>query len=219
MKISVYNLEGQETGSIELSEHIFGVKVNPDMLHQVVVSLSGNKRIYTAHTKNKGEVRGGGKKPWKQKGTGRARAGSSRSPIWKGGGVTFGPRNERNYSTKINKKVGKLAFSMALSAKLKDEEIKVIDSFSLKEGKTKLLKNALNLLIGEKNNALLVFDKKNENLKLASNNLQKIEIKNASDVNTLDVLSKKMVLLEKDAILKLEERFKQVKKSLKSEDK
>ncbi len=207
-KISVYNLEGKETGTIELAEHIFDVKLNSDLMHQVTVSLLNNQRVYTAHTKNKGEVRGGGKKPWKQKGTGRARAGSNRSPIWKGGGITFGPRNERNYLSKINKKVGRLAFLMALSAKLRDKEIRFVDSFDLDNAKTKGLSNILTGLSDGKKSVLVVTEKQNANLKRASLNLEKVKTTDINNTNTLDLLSKKIVLIEKGAVKILEEKFK-----------
>jgi len=115
MKTSLYNLQGTAIGEVELDEKIFGVPEKPAVIHQVVISQQRNSRQVLAHTKTKGEVRGGGKKPWKQKGTGRARAGSSRSPLWRGGGVTFGPLKERNFSAKVNKKMKNLALRMILS--------------------------------------------------------------------------------------------------------
>lgn len=208
LKVSVYNLEGAEVETMSLREDIFGVKINQDILHQVIVSLSNNQRNYTAHTKNKGEVSGGGRKPWKQKGTGRARAGSTRSPIWKGGGVTFGPRNERNYESKINKKVARLAFLMALSSKLKDGELKIVDSFSLKEAKTKIISASIDILAGKDQATLLLMEGKNDNLKKAAANLKKVTVKTVLNASTFDLFSKKMVILEKKSIEKLEEKFK-----------
>jgi large subunit ribosomal protein L4 len=133
----VYNQSGTKAGTIALPSNVFGVKWNDDLVHQVVVSMMSNARSGTAHTKNRGEVSGGGKKPWKQKGTGRARHGSSRSPIWVGGGVTFGPRSEKDYSKKINKKMRVKALYTVLSRKLVDGSVLFVDALSLGEMKTK----------------------------------------------------------------------------------
>src|SRR5436853_6808436 len=129
METKIYNIEGKETGKITLPENIFGLPWNADLVHLVVVGMHANARTNVAHTKDRGEVRGGGKKPWRQKGTGRARHGSIRSPIWRGGGVTHGPRNEKNYARAIPKKIRAKALFMALSRKLKDGEIIFVDSF------------------------------------------------------------------------------------------
>ncbi len=137
METTIYNQEGKKTGSITLPEHVFATPWNADLVHQVVTSLAENKRAGTAHTKTRGEVRGGGKKPWKQKGTGRARHGSTRSPIWVGGGVAHGPRNERKYGAKINRKMMAKALYTTLSEKLRNGELLFVESISLSEGKTK----------------------------------------------------------------------------------
>ena len=122
MKTIVYNLEGKKVKDLELSEKVFNIPLNADLLHQVYVSMDANQRIAIAHTKGRGEVAGSGKKPWKQKGTGRARAGSVRSPIWRGGGIVFGPQKDRNFKKKINKKSNTRAILMALSEKLRSEK-------------------------------------------------------------------------------------------------
>lgn len=143
MEANIYNIKGETSGKITLPESIFGLKENKDLLHQVVVSMRSNERAGTAHTKFRGEVRGGGKKPWRQKGTGRARHGSTRSPIWVGGGTTHGPRAEKNYAKKINKKMVTKALYVILSAKLRDNEIIFVDSLNFKTPKTKDAKIAL----------------------------------------------------------------------------
>lgn len=137
MEATTYNQKGTEEGKVTLPEHIFGLPWNSDLVHQVVVSLTSSARSNIAHVKTRGEVRGGGKKPWQQKGTGRARHGSSRSPIWVGGGVTHGPRNDKNYDRKVNKKMKTKALFTILSRKYRDGEVFFVDSLSIKDGKTK----------------------------------------------------------------------------------
>ena len=144
MESIIYNQKAEETGKISLPENIFGVSWNSDLVHQVVTSQMSNKRVGTAHTKDRSEVRGGGRKPWKQKGTGQARHGSSRSPIWVGGGVTHGPRNEKNYNRKVNKKMAVKALFTVLSKKLKDGEVYFIDAINLPAIKTKSAMAILN---------------------------------------------------------------------------
>jgi len=135
--VNLYNQEGKEIGKAELTSEIFDVKLNSNLVHQAVVAQTANKRQVLAHTKDRSEVRGGGKKPWRQKGTGRARHGSIRSPLWRGGGITFGPTNERNFSLKINKKAKRKALLMCLSDKAKNERIILVDNLELAEAKTK----------------------------------------------------------------------------------
>ncbi len=137
MKISTYTQNGKESGKAELPSEIFDVKMNSDLVHQVVLAQMSNQRQVIAHTKDKSEVRGGGRKPWKQKGTGRARHGSIRSPIWKGGGVTFGPTKDRNFKKKINKKMRRKALFMVLSSKVQDKEMIVLDKLKIEKPKTK----------------------------------------------------------------------------------
>src|SRR3990167_4153940 len=143
MIAEVYNKENKKVGEVTLSDSVFGKKWNESLVHQVLVSQLANKREPLAHTKGRGEVRGGGRKPWRQKGTGRARHGSTRSPIWAGGGVTFGPTKHKNYSKKINKKMRRGAIFSALSRKFKDGELKFIDALELEVPKTKLLAGLL----------------------------------------------------------------------------
>src|SRR3989344_9053627 len=148
MEAKVYNLDGKERGVVTLPESIFGIKWNSALIKQVVDAMQANARTNVAHTKTRGEVRGGGKKPWKQKGTGRARHGSIRSPLWRGGGTTFGPRNEKIFARDINKKMRNKALVTALSRKFKDNEVLFLEELSWNEPKTKTAKNAL-LAMGE----------------------------------------------------------------------
>lgn len=202
MKISIYNQKGQEMEKAELNSDIFGVKMNHSLLHQAVNAQSANSRKVIAHTKDRSEVRGGGRKPWRQKGTGRARHGSNRSPIWRGGGITFGPTNERNFTKKINKKMKRKALFMALSSKLTDNEMIMLDKLELKEAKTKqmieIMDNLQNAL--DKNlqkGMLVVMPGSDEKVIQASNNIPKVKIIRADSLNILDVLKYKHLLLIK----------------------
>jgi len=206
VKLPVYNLEGKELEKVSLNDKSFSCEFNPALVHQVTTILQNNKRIYTAHTKTKGEVRGGGKKPWKQKGTGRARAGSIRSPLWVGGGVTFGPRNNRNYSRKINKQERHLAFAMVFGSKSADKEIKVVDNWNIGKPKTKELFQIISRFGISSQSALLVSAKNNENLVRAGKNLPRVDIKVVANINMLDLLSHKFVIIEKEALASLENR-------------
>ncbi|OGH84244.1 MAG: 50S ribosomal protein L4 [Candidatus Magasanikbacteria bacterium RIFOXYA2_FULL_44_8] len=206
LKTKVYNLEGKAIGDIELSDKVFGVKVKPAVVHQVFVQQTNNQREPWADTKSKGEVRGGGKKPWKQKGTGRARHGSSRSPIWKGGGVVFGPRTDRNYKTKINTKTRQLAIRMCLSDKAQTNHILVVENLKFTAPKTKLLTGLLKSLPKFKNLLLLTAGKDEMVLRMAEN-LPKVKVWRAEDVNVMELLSKDTVLATKDGIAKMEQIF------------
>lgn len=146
MEAKIYNQTGKEAGKIKLPESIFGLPWNADLVHQVIVSMQGNDREAVAHTKTRGEVRGGGKKPWRQKGTGRARHGSTRSPIWVGGGVAHGPRNDKNFKRKINKKMKAKALFTILSQKMRDGEVLFVDSFTFAAPKAKDAKAVLTSL-------------------------------------------------------------------------
>jgi large subunit ribosomal protein L4 len=150
METKVYNQEGKETGKIALPERVFNAPWNADLVHQAVMSLAANKRAGTANTKTRGEVRGGGKKPWKQKGTGQARHGSTRSPIWVGGGIAHGPRSDKNYKTKINRKAMAKALYTTLSEKLRNGELLFVESVKLAGGKAKEGKQVLNAFAGIK---------------------------------------------------------------------
>lgn len=205
MDAKIYSNEGNEVGKISLPENLFGVEWNADLVHEVVVGMQANARLSTAHTKGRGDVRGGGKKPWKQKGTGRARHGSSRSPIWVGGGVAHGPKKEKDYSVKINKKVRSKALVTVLSKKLSDAEIIFVDSLTLTEPKAakgKAIIAALakgsgqtTLATKRKNAALVVLPGRNEHAELSFRNFGNIEVIQAKDVNPVDLLTYKFVVM------------------------
>lgn len=199
MKTNVYNLKGDVVGDIDLSDKIFAREWNPDLVHQIVVAQQSNRRHPWAHAKNRGEVSGGGRKPWKQKHTGRSRQGSIRSPIWKGGGVTHGPVKERDYSKKVNKKMLRAAIYSLLSKRLADNQLKIVESLELAEPKTKLLFASLKNTLP----ALLVSAKGNKNINRASRNIPKAKSLSGSSLNVEDLLKYKNVLLDKDALMEI----------------
>lgn len=208
MKVSVYNQKGEELKKIDISEEVFNIEPNFDLIHQVVVSQMSNRRQGSAHTKDRGDVSGGGRKPWRQKGTGRARHGSTRSPIWKGGGVTFGPRNDKNYKKVIPKLMRRKALFMVLSAKLKDNEIKVLDKIELNDNKTKSAKEILNHFpeITQKT-TLMILPNTNKNILLGFRNIPKVELMQAKDINALDLLSFKNIIIPEESIKVIEDTF------------
>ncbi len=197
MVVKVYNLENREVGEINLADNIFGRDWNPDLIHQVLVSKASNKRQPLAHAKSRADVIGGGKKPWRQKGTGRARHGSIRSPLWKGGGVTFGPTKEKNFYKKINKKMLKAALYSALSKKLEDGELRVIDGLKTDNYKTKEIFAKLKNL--KTTNVLLVPAPANKMIYRACSNIPKVKCLSVYSLNTEDVIKYKSVLLDKEA--------------------
>ena len=206
MKTDIYNKEGKKAGTLELPESVFGVQWNDSLMHQVVTSMQGNARTPVAHVKDRGDVRGGGKKPWQQKGTGRARHGSIRSPIWKGGGVTHGPRNEKNYARAIPKKMRAKALYMALSRKLKDGEVLFVDSFGITEPKTAAAKKTLLALSSVKGFEKLATKRKNAALVALSQptDAAKKSFRNLGNIETVDVRSLNPVAVLKSAYLILE---------------
>ena len=208
MKTKVYNLQGKAAGEMEISDSIFGIKIKPEVVHEVFVALTNNQRESWADTKGKGEVRGGGKKPWQQKGTGRARHGSIRSPIWKGGGITFGPLSVRNYKTKVNKKIKKLATQMCLADRAQHASLLVVEDFNFSEPKTKLFA-ALVAALPDKFKTLLVLTPgKNDVVMKMTRNLPAIQTTRISDVNVMDLLSHAAVLTNKAGVEALEATFK-----------
>lgn len=211
MKVKVYNLKGEATGEMELNDAVFGVKVKPEVVHQVFVSLNNNQREPWADTKGKGEVRGGGKKPWQQKGTGRARHGSIRSPIWKGGGVAFGPLTARNYKEKINKKTRRLAVKMCLSDKVAGKMFIAVEDFSFAEPKTKVFTEFLKKSPVAGKSFLILTAGNDAKVLRMTKNLPKVETRRALDVNVMDLLNRQVVIAEKEGIKKLEENLKQNK--------
>ena len=212
MFVKIYNQEGKETGKTLLPKEIFEVKMNADLVHQIMVSYQANKRQGTAHTKQRGEVRGGGKKPWRQKGTGRARHGSIRSPIWKGGGVAFGPRKEKIYKKQIPKKMRRKALFMVLSAKAQEKTLLVLNELKLETIKTKkgsgILENFNKNIKGFKNSSiLLALPENNKNIVLSFRNIPKTQTIQAKDLNVLDLLNYKYLILPKKSIKVIKETF------------
>jgi len=209
----VYNQKGEKTGTADLPAEIFGVEINPDLVRQVLTAQMANSRQVSAHTKGRGEVRGGGKKPWRQKGTGRARHGSIRSPIWKGGGVTFGPTKERNFKLKINKKMKRQALFMAISGKRNDGELVLVDDLRIAEPKTKLVAAIFsNLKSGTKKElnkgTLVVLAEKDENFIRAAKNIPYLKTAPANSLNVADLLSFKYLLMPKEVIAAIKEIHK-----------
>lgn len=237
MKVKVYNQNAQAIRDAELSPKVFEAKANPGLIHFAIVAQMANNRQVLAHTKDRSEVRGGGRKPWKQKGTGRARAGSRVSPIWKGGGITFGPLKERNFSKKINKKEKQLAILAALSDKAENNALVALDKFDLADHKTKAFNKIiekLNALFGAqeqenkktekqdnaetpnpqppkpktpKKSILILDESKNENLKRAGNNLKGLNILNLENINIVDLVKYRNLILTVDGIKALEEKY------------
>lgn len=207
MKVKLYNQTGEEKGVLELPKNIFEVPMNLDLLHQVVVSQMANRKQNTAKTKDRSEVRGGGRKPWRQKGTGRARHGSSRSPIWIGGGVTFGPTGKKVLKKQIPVKMKRKALFMVLTAKAKDNLLLVLDELKIEKVKTKIMSDILNKLFLKKGSGVLVLDKKDDNIIRAAGNIPKIKTMQANELNALDLLNYKYVLMLKQSIKIIEETF------------
>lgn len=203
--VSLYNQQGKEINKLELPADVFGLKINADVVAQALSAQLASARQPLAYTKDRSEVRGGGKKPWKQKGTGRSRHGSIRSPLWVGGGVTFGPRKEKNFSQKINKKMKRQAVLMALSGKLNDGEIIFLDDLKLSEPKTKavaLIINQISAAVKKELNkgTLIVSSGKNENILRAVKNLKKISMIGAANLNIADLLSARYLLMPQSAV-------------------
>jgi large subunit ribosomal protein L4 len=216
VNIKIYNKNAEAAGEMELTDKVWNVKPNEALLHQAMVAQMANSRQVLAHTKDRSEVRGGGKKPWRQKGTGRARAGSSRSPIWIGGGVTFGPTKDRNFKKDINKKMKQKALFMALSDKAKNQAFVVLDELAADEYKTKkineILKNleekVLNINKETKRSVLLVSDAKEDKFKYSARNLAGVKLLNLENINLLDLLKYRNLIISKEAVKKLEEMHK-----------
>lgn len=208
MKAIILNQQGKETGETLLSKEVFDVKLNSDLVHQITVSQMANKRQNIAHAKDRGNVRGGGKKPWRQKGTGRARHGSRRSPIWKGGGVTFGPSNERNFKMVVPKKMKRKALFMVLSSKLKDNELIIVDEFKDFSKTNELSKTIKSILQDKRGKALIVTESFNKNMVSAANNISGLKLIVVNDLNVLDLLNFKYLIISKTAVKKIQGIFK-----------
>lgn len=204
-KVDVYNMEGQKVGDISLNDDIFAVEVNKVVMHSAVVNILANARQGTQSTKTKSEVRGGGRKPWKQKGTGRARQGSTRSAQWVGGGIVLGPK-PRSYNYTLPKKVRRLALKSALTSKVLDSNIIVLDDLKLEAVKTKEMVHVLkNLKVDS--TALIVLPEVNENVVLSARNIEDVKTATIGEINTYDILKYKKFIVTKDAVAKIEEVY------------
>ena len=202
--VSVYNIEGKEVGTIELNDAVFGVEVNEHLLHMAVVNQLANKRQGTQKAKTRSEVSGGGRKPWRQKGTGHARQGSTRSPQWTGGGVVFAP-TPRDYSFKMNKKEKRAALKSALTAKVEENKFIVIDEIALSEIKTKSIANMLKGLDVSK--ALVVLEDGNVNAEISARNIADVKTAKTNTINVFDVLKYNTVVATKAAVQAIEEVY------------
>ena len=204
-KLSVYNMAGKTTGEeIELNEEVFGVEFNEPVVHQAIVRQQSNERQGTSATKTRGMVRGGGRKPWRQKGTGHARVGSTRSPLWVGGGVTFGPQ-PRSYVKDMPRKARRLAIRCALSAKVAAGQMVIIDNIAFDDFKTKRTIEMLDAFEAAENKTLIITNGENENVELSARNIRKVTVINNGGLNCFDLLHNNKVFLDKNAVEKIEE--------------
>ena len=202
--VSVYNIEGKEVGSIELSDAVFGVEINEHLVHMAVVSQLNNNRQGTQSAKTRAEVSGGGRKPWRQKGTGHARQGSTRSPQWTGGGVVFAPK-PRDYSFKMNRKEKRIALLSALSSRAVESKIVVLDTIKFEEIKTKQFASVMNNL--KLNKALFVLNDNDQNVILSARNIPTVKIAQTNTINVYDILKYDTLVLTKDAVATIEEVY------------
>ena len=202
--VSVYNIEGKEVGSIELNDAVFGVEVNEHLVHMAVVNQLANNRQGTQKAKTRSEVRGGGRKPWRQKGTGHARQGSTRAPQWTGGGIVFAPK-PRDYSFKMNKKEKNLALKSVLTSKVAEDKLIVLDSISFDEIKTKKMVAVLNNLKADK--ALVVLNDNDKNVILSAKNIPDVKTALTNTINVYDILKYDKLIVTKDAVATIEEVY------------
>ncbi len=203
-KVSVYNMEGSQVGEIELNDAVFGVEINEHLMHKAVVSQLANKRQGTQSAKTRSEVRGGGKKPWRQKGTGHARQGSTRAPQWKGGGVVFAPK-PRDYSIKLNKKEKRAALKSAMASRVAENKFIVVDELKFDEIKTKKFQTVLENL--KVNKALVVMGEKNDNVILSARNIPGVHTALVNTINVYDILKYNTMIVTKEAVLAIEEVY------------
>jgi len=206
MTAELYDNSAKVTGKVDLPDRIFSAPWRPDVVHQALVAQQNNARKPLAHAKGRSEVSGGGKKPWRQKGTGRARHGSIRSPIWKGGGVTHGPNKEKVFAVKINKKMKQAAIFSILSKKIAEGELKIVESLAISEPKTKLVAEMV-APFSKKTNALIIPSDNNKNVFRASANIPKVKSLDAKSLNVYDLLCYKNILLEKGAIETIDKHY------------
>lgn len=202
--VSVYNMEGKEVGTIELSDAVFGAEIKENLVHQAVVQQLANNRQGTQKAKNRSEVSGGGRKPWRQKGTGHARQGSTRAPQWTGGGVVFAPV-PRDYSFKMNKKEKRAALQSALTSKVQDNKLVVLDELKFGEIKTKNMKNVLDAL--KVDNALIVINPDSENVQISARNIEGVATASPSTINVYDILKYNTVIVTRSSVATIEEVY------------
>ncbi len=202
--VSVYNMEGKEVGKMDLNDAVFGVEINEHLVHMAVVQTLANKRQGTQKAKTRSEVSGGGRKPWRQKGTGHARQGSTRAPQWKGGGVVFAPV-PRDYSFKLNKKEKQVALKSVLTSRVQDNKLIVLDELKLDEIKTKKFKEVMDNLKVEK--AMVVIGEQDKNVILSARNLPTVSTAVAENINVYDILKGDTLVITKDAVAKIEEVY------------
>jgi len=207
LNLTVVNTQGKKVDDLEVDPKVFDGTINMSLMHQAVVSYLANQRKGLACAKTRGDVRGGGAKPWRQKGTGRARFGSSRNPVWKGGGVAFGPK-PHSYYKNLPKKMKTLAFKSALNAKLRDEQLVLLDKLELDSHKSKKFSAIVNKLKLDKEKIRFVVENLENNLKLASRNIAKVEVAKAASIHTIEVLDCSKLILTKGALRSIEERVK-----------
>ena len=205
-KLDVYNVEGKKAGNIELDEAVFGVEKNDALVHQVYVAQAANRRSGSAHTKIRSERRGGGKKPWKQKGTGNARTGSIRNPIWRGGGITFGPLKNRNFKKSINSKMKQKALLIALSEKVRGDKIRVIDSLNVADNKTKIVAGMI-ANMGIEKSMIIGFSIDESGSYVAARNVNRVNAMETNQLNVYDVLNSEYLVLSKDSVEQLTNKY------------
>ena len=206
-KVAIYNLEGKKIADENLDAAIFSKEVNHKLIAQVALAQLANKRSVTSHTKTRGEVSGGGRKPFRQKGTGRARAGSSRSPLWIGGGVTFGPRKDRNYQKRLNKNMKSMAIKQVLAEKLKTKKLIVVDELKIDTISNKKMVAIFEKLPIEEGKLLIVLKKLNANVELSLSNIPYAKVIYAENINLLDLLKYDYLIIDKDGLNKIETFF------------
>ncbi len=206
-QLTVYAIDGKKTGTVDVADAVFDVAPNERLLHQVVVAYAANRRQSTAHTKDRGERSGSGRKPWKQKGTGNARTGSIRNPIWRGGGVVFGPTSARNFTKKTTAKMRRKAMAIALSEKLRNDAIIIVDEFALPERKTKYMAQALAALDVNGKSCVVVLTEDERDVALAARNLPRVKSRAMATLNAYDVVNHAVVIMSTAAIKALEARI------------
>ncbi len=206
-QLNVHTIDGKKKGTIEVSDAFFAAPSNPVLLHQVVVAYAANRRQSTAHTKNRGERSGSGRKPWKQKGTGNARTGSIRNPIWRGGGVVFGPRSERNFTKKTTLKMRRKAMAVALSEKVRADQLFIVENFAFGETKTKNMAKALEALMIAGKSCVIVLSEKERAVALTARNIPRVRSRSLKTINAYDMINHAIVLMSKDAVKELEARL------------